>query len=138
MQKILFSLPLLLLAACTDSNHNYECINKIKALDKKMPPLRAGDWLNAHHEDGQTFKEYTNCKPVRTNVTENVIYLMPVGEFSVLEDTLIQHTADYLSLYFDLNVNVMTAISDSVITQTKPQNKRLHERRTTHDFLYFG
>jgi archaemetzincin len=114
-QSLKILLPFLLLTACSDNNHNYDCINKIKALDKKMPPLRAGDWLNAHHEDGQTFKEYTDCKPVRLTAEQNVIYLMPVGEFPALEDTLIQHTADYLSIYFDLKVAVLPAISDKVI-----------------------
>ncbi len=122
-QKLKILLPLLLLAACVGSSHNYDCINKLKALDKKMPPRQAGDWLNVHHEDGQTFKEYTDCKPVRLTATENVIYLLPVGTFLPIEDTLIQHTADYLNLYFGLKVAVLPAISDSIIPK---ENRRIN------------
>jgi archaemetzincin len=122
-QSLKVLLPFLLLTACSDNNHNYDCIDKIKALDKKMPPLRAGDWLGSHHEDGQTFKQYTDCKPVRLTAEQNIIYLMPVGEFAALEDTLIQHTADYLSIYFELKVAVLPAISDNVIPK---KNRRIN------------
>jgi archaemetzincin len=115
MQKYLFLIFIMLLAACAETDRNYVYINALKAADKAMPPIRSGDWLAEHKENGQTFAEYTNLKTVRPTGTEKVIYLLPVGKFAALEDTLIQHTSDYLHIYFGLKVAILPAVSDTVI-----------------------
>jgi archaemetzincin len=106
--------------ACAESDQNYAYINTKKAEDKPMSPPRAGDWLAEHKENGQTFKEYTKGDSVRPTAAQKVIYLLPVGTFAALEDTLNKHTADYLSLYFGLKVTILPTVSDSVI----PKNCR--------------
>ncbi|HEY9047148.1 MAG TPA: archaemetzincin, partial [Ohtaekwangia sp.] len=83
-----------------------------------------GDWLYEHEEKGQSFEQYIKFKPVSPNEVQKKIYLQPVGTFSALQQELIKSTAEYLRIFFGLEIIIQPAIEDSIIPSTA---RRLRE-----------
>ncbi len=87
----------------------------IASNDVALPVPREGEWLFEHKEKGQSFDEYKNSNPVRLNESQNTIYLKPVGSFSKSQLAIIQHTGEYLSIYFQAKCQVLPPIADKII-----------------------
>lgn len=130
--KYLYFIFAVFLFSCTSENsvvsieHNAvnDDIKKLSALDIVLPKSQPGDWLYEHRENGQTFVQYINCKPVSPNDVQNIIYIQPIGNFSVSTDSIISATVEYLHYFFGLKVVLLPVISDSLI---KPAYKRIRE-----------
>lgn len=99
-------------------------MNKLKPLDVKLQRPLPGEWLYVYKEPGQTFDVYQYSKPVMTNDSQRIIYLQPLGILSGEQDSIIKHTAEYLHLFFDLEVKILNPISDSLIPA---DSKRIRE-----------
>lgn len=93
---------------------------RIAKNDKPMNNPQPGDWLNKHHESGQTLKQYKSINPVSPDKIRNKIYLQPIGEFSVEQEKIIQYTADYIQLFFGLSTIISPSLSDTII----PENSK--------------
>jgi archaemetzincin len=65
-----------------------------------------GDWLAEHPEQGQTFAEYQDARPVRKSKKLNTIYLCFIGELSEAQRRILALARDYLTLFFDCPVKV--------------------------------
>jgi archaemetzincin len=103
-------------APTEDTSHSTDpSIDKLEVLDVKLDEPQPGEWLYAHPESGQSFNQYLNSKPVTPNDVSNKIYLQPLGDFSKAQTDVIQFTADYLKIFFDLEVVILTILNDSVI-----------------------
>ncbi|MEY4926250.1 MAG: hypothetical protein RI894_686 [Bacteroidota bacterium] len=106
------------LSACTGGKLNLaddSDFEKIAKLDVPMPPSKAGDWLSIHAENGQTFEQYLRANPVEPTTNQKTIYILPIGDFSPLEDSLTKHTAEYIGFFFGLKTTVLPALSTSVV-----------------------
>jgi len=86
---------------------------RLPAAIKKLVPLheplglpQPGDWLTVHPEPGQTFAEYLRSRPVRPDARRRVIYVQPLGDFTATERKILDHTARYMEIYFQLPVKV--------------------------------
>ena len=90
-------------------------IDRLAALDVPLLPPQPGEWLTAHKEPGQTFRQYKLSKPVRTTDSREVIYILPIGIFTPYQDTVIMHTASYLETFFSLRVEVMKPLVNDVV-----------------------
>src|SRR5215210_753271 len=66
--------------------------------------IRAGDWLESHPEDGETFEQYLRSNPTLPTDTRKTIYIQPVGDFTPLQLKVIFQTADYMRAFFNLPV----------------------------------
>jgi len=91
----------------------------IEENDIKLDKPKPGDWLYDHPEKGQTFESYkhqhTTLHPERKR-----IYLVALGTFTKDQQATLEHARQYASIYFQREVVMLPALSDSII----PQNKR--------------
>jgi archaemetzincin len=103
---------------------------KIKALMGKIAPLhtllgkpKPGDWLSQHAENGQTFDEYLDCKPVLPRGARRVIYVQPVGGFTPSQRKIVSLTADFMARYFGVPVKISEDLPLHVIPK---EAQRIH------------
>lgn len=126
--KIIIGVFIVFLAACQEAIdtkgkpqlQEFDLIKKLSVLDQKLPPVQAGDWLSEHPEPGQTLEQYLLAQPVTSNAKQSVIYLQPIGSFNVEQDSMVQFTAQYLKLFFNLKTSILPVLEDSLI----PSNSR--------------
>jgi archaemetzincin len=88
-----------------------------------MGPVQPGDWLNSHPERGQTFEEYLQCSPIRPTQDRRTIYIQPLGDFTKGQRKVVERTAEFISLYFNLPVKIKKDIPLSVVPA---EARRLH------------
>lgn len=100
-----------------------EQINKLHPLHQKKAPAQPGDWLSIHDEPGQTFEEYLSEQPIRPTEKLNTIYLQPITSFTDGQQKIVELTAEYTSLFFNLPVKILAPLPLSVIPQ---QARRIH------------
>jgi len=79
---------------------------KLLPLHAKLGQPRPGDWLDQHDEPGQTFRQYVRGRPVRPTKERGVIYVQPLGDFNRTQRKVIDLTAEFMGIYFDLPVKV--------------------------------
>jgi archaemetzincin len=90
-------------------------IEKLKPLHQKMGPPQPGDWLLRFKESGQTFKEYLTCRPVMPRGKRKIIYIQPLGAFGKKQRQIINLTAEFMGLYFNVAVKVRKDLALSLI-----------------------
>ena len=98
-------------------------IARIESLHTPMGPSRRGDWLTQHEEPGQTFAEYLQSDPVRPLGKRRVIYIQPIGDFSMVEKKIVHDTADFMGVYFNVAVKVRKTLALSEIPE---KARRIH------------
>ena len=96
---------------------------KLRPLHEKLGPPQPGDWLNSHPERGQTFEEYLQCSPIRPTKERGTIYIQPLGDFTKGQRKVVERTAEFISLYFNLPVKIKKDIPLSVVP---PEARRFH------------
>ncbi len=126
MKKIYGFLFLLLLCGCAPPN-----TEKIetpqnqptpKVADERAPklniikdsvvpffkPMRVqdGDWLESFSENGQTFEEYLKSNPTLPTAERQTIYIQPLGDFTEKQREILQITAEYMKIFYNLPVRL--------------------------------
>jgi len=137
--RILICVFLVLVFSCSREGNptalsEIDKITKLQSLDEKLPAIVAGDWLNDHKETGQTLSQYQNSNPVKLANSQQKIYLQPIGNFSKQQDSLVLFTAEYLEIFFDLEVELLKPLNDSLITSG---NRRVIEEGHTQFWTKF-
>jgi len=79
---------------------------KLLPLHQKLGKPRPGEWLAVHPEPGQTYREYIDARPVKPDSRRRVIYVQPLGDFNRTQRQIIDLTAEFLGIYFDLPVKI--------------------------------
>jgi archaemetzincin len=79
-------------------------VEKLHPLHRKMAKPKPGEWLASHRERGQTFQQYLTDKPIKLDAQRRKIYLLPLGFFDKTDKELLNVVAEYLALYFELEV----------------------------------
>ena len=102
-----------------------EQIEKLRPLHKKLGKPRPGDWRAGPGADepGQTFAEYLRCRPVRPVGTRRVIYVQPLGGFTGTQRKIVDLSAEFMGMYFNLPVKVLKPLPASVIPK---RARRVH------------
>ncbi len=100
-------------------------IEKLRPLHTKLGRPRPGDWRAGPGADepGQTFAEYLRCRPVRPVGTRRILYIQPLGDFSKTQRKIVDLSADFMGLYFNLPVKVHKDLPLSVIPR---RARRVH------------
>jgi archaemetzincin len=80
---------------------------KVERFFKPMGDPRPGDWLATFHEPGQTFEEYLNSNPTLPTAERNKIYVLPLGDFTAEQKKVIDITAGYIGVFYDLDLEMM-------------------------------
>ena len=111
-----------------------------RALESKsyrpMPAPRAGDWLTAHPESGQTYDDFVASRPHVPSDPRRVLTLLPFGDFqsAVTPETL----RDYAAAFFALTARTLPVVSVDEVhatTRINPQTQRRQIR--TGDVLAY-
>ncbi len=92
-----------------------EAMEKLRPLHKRLGKPPPGDWLTAHHEPGQTFRQYLRSNPVTPTDERKVIYIQPLGEFTEGQRKVVTLTAEFMGLYFGLPVRIKEDLPLSLI-----------------------
>lgn len=98
-------------------------LDKLRPLFAELGEPRPGDWLDVHHEPGQTFREYCDSNPVTARGKRRVIYIKPLGSFTRSQRAIVDATVDFLGRYFQLPLKVQEAWPDS---RVPAQARRRH------------
>lgn len=69
----------------------------------KLPP-GPNDWMMHHREPGQSFYEYVESQPVRPDDVRSKIYIMKLGAFGDEYTEIIDKTAEFIRVFFQLDV----------------------------------
>lgn len=118
-----------LLAACGNSmpvdpsGEHAELIAKLRPLHAKLGEPQAGDWLLSHDEPGQSFAQYVACRPTLPRGRRKRLYILPLGNFTPKQREIVGHAAEFLRLYYALEVRVQKDLALDVIPE---RARRVH------------
>ena len=124
--KTYFLLFFLLIVACNHpsgkkvkntkkTNLALTSYSKLCKLHKKLGEPMPGEWLFHHKEKGQAFANYITGTRVCPNDSLSKIVILPLGTFSDIEMQLLKQTANYTSIFFMMDVELLGPISDKVV-----------------------
>ena len=88
---------------------------RLLSLHTKLGPPQPHDWLAEQKEPGQTYWQYLRGQPIRVDKQRRVIYVQPLGEFDSAQRKVLDRTAEFLGIYFQLPVNIRDDLSLDVI-----------------------
>ena len=98
-------------------------IKKLASLSEKLDEPQPGEWLSAHKETGQTFAQYLRIRPNVFSASRNKLYIQPIGEFSEKQNELVKRSAEFLSIYFNCQVETLATKDETGIPE---KAKRIH------------
>jgi archaemetzincin len=90
---------------------------KLIPLHKPLGEPKEGDWLEKHKEAGQNYDQYVRGKPVRPDKKRRVICIQPLGEFSANQRKILEATAEYVGIYYQLPVRMGKDLPTSLIPE---------------------
>jgi archaemetzincin len=88
---------------------------RLLPLHTKLPPPQPGDWLAEHKEPGQSYAQYLRGRPIRVDKNRRTIYVQPLGKFDATQRKVLDRTAEFLGIYFQLPVKQSDDLSLDVI-----------------------
>lgn len=98
-------------------------MERLRPLHRKLGKPRPGDWLAVYPEQGQTFRQYVKSRPVTPDEERRFIYIQPLGDFTETQRKIVDLTAEFMGIYFDLPVKVSEALPLSIIPE---RARRIH------------
>ncbi len=107
---------------------------KLLPLHKPMPLKTPGDWVSEHPEPPQSFWQYVQSGPVRPTGSRAVIYVLPLGDFTVEQRAAVESAQLFLAAFYQLPVKALPAVPSSEIPETarrknpETQAAQLHTR----------
>lgn len=93
---------------------------KLLPLHTRLGEPQPHDWLAEHSESGQTFWQYLHNQPVKVDKNRRVIYVQPLGDFSPTQSKIVDETAEFMGVYFQLPVKIREGLSLDLV----PENAR--------------
>ena len=91
---------------------------KLLPLHTKLEKPRPGEWLAKHLEWGQNYQQYISSHPIRADRQQRTIYVQPLGDFTEAEKKIVDQTAEFLGVYFQLPVKTRERLPLDLIPQT--------------------
>ena len=85
----------------------FAAIKAIEPFFVKMGKPTPDEWLATYPESGQTFDEYTKEDPTLPTIERKTLYVQPLGKFNQQQRKIINTTAEYMRLFFNLPVKVL-------------------------------
>ncbi|MEX1309734.1 MAG: archaemetzincin [Candidatus Sulfomarinibacteraceae bacterium] len=76
-----------------------------------LPTPAPGDWLDVHHEFGQSFAGFVRSGSNRPNETRSVLVLQPIGRFDHPSAPPIETLRRFTETYFGMTAQVLPAIN---------------------------
>ena len=101
-------------------------------LHKRLGKPQPGEWLWHHPEPGQTYRQYVESRPVRPTPKRRTIYVQPLGEFTPAQQRIVDLTAEFIGIYFDLPVRKLKPLPLDVVPA---RARRVHPAWGDHQVL---
>ncbi|MEM7390761.1 MAG: archaemetzincin [Verrucomicrobiota bacterium] len=111
------------LTACAESSDYFQQLETLKPLHKKITPPNPGDWLAQHKEPGQTFRQYIRGNPIRPDKKRHTLYIQLLGDFSKEQQQVVNKSAEFMGLYYNVPVKFTKTIPLSKIPESA---RRVH------------
>jgi archaemetzincin len=98
---------------------------RIRSLYELKGKPQPGDWLLKYDEAGQTFEQYfqSRRKPIRDEYS--TLYLLPLGEFTPLQQKVLEATREMMEQFFGMPAKVLEAVS---LDDVPAEARRVHPR----------
>ncbi len=105
-----------------------------KLLELHQPLSEPGpfDWLAQHHEPGQPYSQYIESDPAVPDKQKRVIYIALLGEFSPEQKEIIEKTARFIDLYYQMPVKFTSPISLEAVPS---RARRVHPQTRDRQIL---
>ena len=81
-------------------------IRTLAPLHTKLAKPKPGEWLARFKEPGQTFDQYLLCRPVMPRGKRRTLVIQPLGAFTPTQRKIVNLTAEFMGLYFNLPVRI--------------------------------
>lgn len=91
---------------------------KLLPLHTRLGEPKPHDWLAEHAEPGQTFRQYLHQQPVTVDKKRRVIYVQPLGDFTATEKKIVDETAEFLGVYFQLPVKIREGLPLDLVPES--------------------
>nr|WP_295867404.1 archaemetzincin [uncultured Chitinophaga sp.] len=85
----------------------------VAANDVSLEPPQEGDWRFTHQEKEQTFEAYKAARPVKPSPARAAIYLLPIGDFTPLQEKLLEAMRAYTAIFFQQQTILLPARPDA-------------------------
>jgi archaemetzincin len=109
---------------------------RLLPLHTKLGPPQPHDWLAEHKEPGQSYAEYLRGQPVRVDKQRRLIYVQPLGEFDAAQRKVLDRTAEFLGIYFQLPVKVRDDLSlDVVPAEARREHPTWHVKQILSTYV---
>jgi len=86
-------------------------LDPVSSVFEPISAPAAGDWLAAHTERGQTFRQFVRSRPNRPDGRRNTIYLLPLGEFEPEKSPDLEDLKVCAAAFFGREVRLLPALS---------------------------
>lgn len=110
-------------------------IPKIVPFFRPMGKPEAYDWLGSHNEAGQTFEEYLDSDPTKPTKERQKIYILPLGTFTPQQKKVIDISAGYLAVFYDLQVRQLPSRPIVTSIPNIRRNKTLKTRQIKTGYI---
>jgi archaemetzincin len=109
---------------------------KLLPLHTKLAPPEPGQWLAEHEETGQSYVQYVRSQPRRVDRRRRVIYVQPLGKFDPAERKVLDRTAEFLGVYFQLPVKVRDELSlDLIPAEARREHPTWHVKQILSTYV---
>lgn len=82
-------------------------IQKLEPFFEPMNPPEPDEWLATFKENGQTFEQYINQNPTLPTEKRQTLYIQPLGKFDAKQLRVINQTAEFLGIFYDLPIKTL-------------------------------
>jgi archaemetzincin len=88
---------------------------RLLPLQRPLAPAEPGNWVSQHTEQPQSFWQYVQSGPVRATASRGVIYVLPLGDFTVEQRAAVESAQLFLAAFYQLPVKALPAVTGSEI-----------------------
>jgi archaemetzincin len=81
-----------------------EEFRRLIPLHTRLQKPQPGDWLDKHFEEGQSYRAYLACNPIRMTRERNTLWIHPLGKFSPAERNLVNVASEFLGDFYQIPV----------------------------------
>ncbi|MEN6450034.1 MAG: archaemetzincin, partial [Thermoguttaceae bacterium] len=99
---------------------------KLVPLHTPLGKPAPGEWLDKHHESGQTFQQYLEAHPVRAERGRRTLYIQPLGPFNPTQKKIVDLTAELMRAYFQLPVAIRRPLSLDLVPKSARRTPGRH------------